>query len=113
MVGTPTLYKETFFSDALPNSQLMEYFGKLSDESFRVTLDMMGLDLPHSKRIKTPILVIGAAHDQSVLPKEYETTAKSYHTQPIMFNMNHNMMLEDDWLMAANCILDWLKERNL
>jgi len=113
MVGTPDLYRELFFSDTLPDNRLMEYFGRLSEESYRVTLDMMGLDLPHPKRIKTPILVIGAAHDQSVLPKEYEATAKHYHTQPIMFNMNHNMMLEDDWLKVADCILDWLKERNL
>lgn len=113
MVGNPDLYRELFFSDTLPDHRLMEYFGHLSEESYRVTLDMMGLDLPHSKRIKTPILVIGAAHDQSVLPKEYETTAKYYHTQPIMFNMNHNMMLEDDWLMVADCILDWLSKRNL
>jgi len=113
MVETPDLYRELFFSDTISGNRLMEYFGHLSEESFRVTLDMLGLDLPHSKRIKTPILVIGAAHDQSVLPKGFETTAKHYHTQPIMFNMNHNMMLEDDWLMVADCILDWLSKRNL
>jgi len=113
MVETPDLYREIFFSDILPDNRLMEYFGRLSEESFRVTLDMMGLDLPHPERIKTPILVIGAAHDRSVLPKEYQTTAKHYRTQPIMFDMNHNMMLEEDWLMVADCILDWLSKRNL
>jgi pimeloyl-ACP methyl ester carboxylesterase len=113
MVGTPALYKETFFSDTLPEDRLMEYFGRLNEESLRVTLDMMGLDLPHPKRIKAPMLVIGAAHDRSVLPKEFGRTAKYYHTQPVMFNMNHNMMLEDGWQMVANCIMDWLKERNL
>jgi len=113
MVETPDLYKEIFFSDTLPDNRLMEYFGRLSDESFRVTLDMLGLDLPHPERIKPPILVIGAAHDRSVLPKEYETTAKRYHAQRVMFTMNHNMMLEDDWQMVADCILDWLSKRNL
>ena len=113
MVETPDLYKEIFFSDTLPDNRLMEYFGRLSEESFQVTLDMMGLDLPHPERIKTPILVVGAVSDRSVLPKEYEATAKRYHTQPVMFNMNHNMMLEDDWQMVADCILDWLSKRNL
>lgn len=113
LVETPDLYRELFFSDTLPEDRLMEYFGHLSEESIRVMLDMMGLDLPHPERIKTPILVIGAAHDRSVLPKEYETTAKHYHTQPFMFNMNHNMMLEDDWRMVADCILNWLGKRNL
>ena len=113
MVETPDLYRELFFSDTVPDHHLMEYFGHLSEESYRVTLDMLGLDLPHPERIKTPILVIGAARDRSVLPKEYEATANYYHTQPVMFNMNHNMMLEDNWLMVADCILDWLSKRNL
>lgn len=113
MVGTPDLYRELFFSDTLPEDRLMEYFGCLSNESYRAMLDMMGLGLPHPERIKTPILVIGAAHDRSVLPKEYEATAKRYHTQPFMFDTNHNMMLEDDWQMVADCILDWLSKRNL
>jgi len=112
-VETPELYRELFFSDTLPEDRLMEYFGYLREESFRVTLDMMGLDLPHPERIKTPILVIGATHDGSVLPKEFEATAKRYNTQPVMFSMNHNMMLEDDWQMVADCILDWLNKRNL
>jgi len=113
MVGTPDLYRELFFSDTLPINRLMEYFGYLSEESFRVTLDMMGLDLPHTERIKTPILVVGASHDGSVLPEEYERTASHYHTKPVMFDMNHNMMLEDDWSMVADRILKWLNERNL
>ena len=113
MVESPDLYRELFFSDSVSENRVMEYFERLSEESFLVTLDMLGLDLPHPERIKTPILVIGAAHDRSVLPKEFETTAMRYHTQPVMFNMNHNMMLEDDWLMVADCILDWLSKRNL
>lgn len=113
LVETPHLYRELLFSDTLPDSRLQEYFEHLSDESYRVVLDMMGLDLPHPKRVKTPILVIGATQDQSILPGEYEATATLYQTKPVMFKMAHNMMLEDGWAMVADCILGWLNERDL
>lgn len=74
--------------------------------------DLIGFDLPDPKRVKTSILVIGATQDRSVLPREYEATANRYQTKPVMFKMTHNMMLEDGWLKVADCILEWLSDRD-
>jgi len=113
LVETPQLYRELFFSETIPDSRLLEYYGKLSNESYGVVLDMMRFDLPDPRRVKTPILVIGASDDRSVLPREFEATAKLYQTKAVMFKMAHNMMLEDGWSKVADCILGWLDERKL
>ena len=113
LIETPNLYREMFFSDGLSESCLQAYFENVKPESYRVLLDMIGLDLPRAKQSATPVLVIGATRDQSVLPSTYAITAKTYQTSPIMFEMAHNMMLEADWLLVAERILSWLREQNL
>ena len=75
---------------------------------------MMGLSLPRPGRVKTSILVMGAADDRLISPSEVEATARAYHTQAEMFpGMAHQMMLEAGWQTVADRIIRWLDIRGL
>ncbi len=109
MLGAPHLAQEALFSMDMPEDKVMTYFSRLQDESYRAYLDMMGLSLPRTWRVKTPILVMGAADDRLISPEEIEATARAYRTQAEVFpGMAHDMMLEAGWQTVADRILGWL-----
>jgi len=114
VVRTPQLAQEAFFSADMPEEKVRSYFSRLQDDSYRAYLDMMGLSLPRPKRVKTPLLVLGAADDGLILPREIEAMARAYGTRAEVFpGMAHDMMLEGGWRTAADRILGWLNERGL
>jgi len=114
VVRTPQLAREAFFSSGVQDKQVIDYHSRLQDESYRVYLDMMGLSLPRPKRVKTPLLVLGAADDSIITPREVETTAQAYGTRAEIFpNMAHDMMLEERWHTVAEKMLSWLNEQGL
>ena len=112
MVGTPRLAREALFSADMPEDKVMSYFSRLQDESYRAYLDIMGLSLPRPERVKTPLLVMGAADDRLISQSEVDATARAYHTQAEVFpDMAHEMMLEAGWQAVADRILGWLGMR--
>ena len=111
-ITTPQLVGEAFFSDDLPEEQLLEYWKQTQDDSFRAFLDMVALDLPKPEKVKTPLLVLGAARDNMIAPREIEATARAYNTQAeIISDVAHNSMLERNWQAVAERILVWLNEQ--
>lgn len=114
LVATPQLVREAFFSDGLADEQVQAYAKRLQDESYLGFLDMLVFNLPKPGRVKTPVLVLGGARDNTFSPGEVESTARAYKTQPEIFaDMAHDMMLEPGWQTVAERILIWLKERGL
>jgi pimeloyl-ACP methyl ester carboxylesterase len=112
LVATPRLAREAFFSDDLSDDLLLKYWKQMQDDSFRAFLDMVALDLPKPAKVKTPLLVLGAARDNMLKPGEIEATAHAYNTQfEIIPGVAHNSMLELGWQAVAERILVWLKER--
>jgi len=112
MIATPELVGEAFFSKDLPRELLLEYWKQTQDDSFRAFLDMVALDLPNPAKVKTPLLVLGAARDNMIGPREIEATARAYNTQSeIIPDVAHNSMLEQRWQTVAERILIWLNER--
>jgi len=98
MIATPELVGEAFFSKDLPQELLLEYWKQTQDDSFMAFLDMIALDLPQPEKVKTPLLVLGAARDNMIDPSEIEATARAYHTQAeIIPDVAHNSMLEQRW----------------
>jgi hypothetical protein len=72
------------------------------------------LDLPKPEKVKTPLLVLGAARDNMIAPREIEATARAYNTQAeIIPDVAHNSMLEMGWQTVAERILAWLNARGL
>ena len=112
LIANPQLVGEAFFSNDLPEEQLLEYWKQTQDDSFMAFLDMVALDLPKPKKVKTPLLVLGAARDNMIAPSEIEATARAYSTQAeIIPDVAHNSMLERNWQAVAERILAWLNER--
>lgn len=114
VVETPESARWAFFSEDMPHEQLLTYHAKMNDESFRMYLDLLGLNLVNTKKVKTPLLVLGAKDDAVISVGDVEKTAKAYHTQPEFFpNMAHDMMLEKDWKDVAERIMGWLREKGI
>jgi pimeloyl-ACP methyl ester carboxylesterase len=111
-IATPQLVGEAFFSNDLPDELLVEYWKQTQDDSYMAFLDMVALDLPKRAKVKTPLLVLGAARDNMISPREIEATARAYNTQAeIIPDVAHNSMLELRWQSVAERILAWLNER--
>jgi len=111
MLASPQLLGEAFFSNDLPNELLVKYWKQTQDDSFMAFVDMVVLDLPKPEKVKTPLLVLGAARDNMIGPRELEATARAYHTKAeIIPDVAHNSMLEQNWQSVAERILAWLNE---
>lgn len=114
LFATPQLAREAFFSDDVPDDQMLEYWKQMQDDSFVAFLDMVALDLPRPAKVKTPVLVLGVARDNMIAPSEIEATGRAYHTQAeIIPDAAHNSMLERNWQSVAERILAWLEGREL
>jgi pimeloyl-ACP methyl ester carboxylesterase len=109
IVGTPQRARESFFSPWAPEAEVARYAAQLNGESRRVVLDTLWM-LPKPERVTTPLLVLGAERDRTILPKEVRATARAYHTEAEIFpNMGHAMMLEPEWAAVAERIHTWLE----
>lgn len=114
VVETPEVAHWSLFSDDFPAELLEKYHPRLQNESFRSYLDELGLNLVRTKRIKTPLLVIGTENDAVIKPGMVRHTAKIYATEAKIFpDMAHDVMLELRWEGVAGTILEWLDEKGL
>jgi pimeloyl-ACP methyl ester carboxylesterase len=114
LVSTPKLARDALFSADLPAEKVEKYFKGIQQETFLGVFDVTLFYLPRPKRVKTPLLVLGAANDKVFTAREIEGTGRAYHTQAEIFpNMAHDMMLEINWRAVADRIIAWLQERGI
>jgi alpha-beta hydrolase superfamily lysophospholipase len=109
--GTPNRVKKSLFSEDFDDRKIAEYTKRLGKESFRAFWEMI-YNLPHPKRITAPILVLGGENDVIVPPHEIEKTARAYNgVYKIFPETAHDLMLERNWQMVADFMIDWMKKR--
>ncbi|AOP33833.1 alpha/beta hydrolase [Leptospira tipperaryensis] len=109
LVEDPKLSQELFFSKLISDTKAFQYASRLQDESFFAFLGMLILSLPNTKKVKTPLLVIGGEKDRFFPPWEVKRTAKVYGVEPEIFsNMGHNLMLDEGWENVAEKIDSYL-----
>jgi pimeloyl-ACP methyl ester carboxylesterase len=97
--------KELFFTNKISEKQLETAFQNVQDESYLAYLDMLVLDLPKPRKIKTPMLVIGGGNDFIFGKKDVLATAKAYNTEGVIFeNEAHNLFMENNWRDVAKVI---------
>jgi pimeloyl-ACP methyl ester carboxylesterase len=112
--NTPERARHSFFSARVPHSDVVRYVARLQNESQRMSLDAILLKLPRPKRVTTPMLVLGAEHDDCFSQSEVHATARAYRTEAEIFpDMGHDMMLEPGWEAVAERINGWLGKRGL
>jgi pimeloyl-ACP methyl ester carboxylesterase len=110
---SPQLVREAFFSLDTPDADVVRCASLLGPESVRLGLDVL-LQTIRPERISTPLLVLGAACDNTTMVAEVEATAGAYHTRAEIFpDMGHNMMLEPGWQAVAERIDGWLTTQRL
>lgn len=108
-INTPVLAREKFFSESTPEDSVLRYAARLQEDSARVSIDCLLLNLPRPKRVTTPLLVLGAEQDGAHTSREVRATARAYGTEAEFFSgMGHNMMLEPGWQAVAERIDTWL-----
>jgi pimeloyl-ACP methyl ester carboxylesterase len=111
-IATPQMARDAFFSADVPDDELRGYWQQMQDESYLALLDMVVLDLPKPARVRTPMLVLGAARDNMLQRREIESTARAYRARcEIIPDVAHDSMLELHWRDVADRILAWLDER--
>lgn len=98
------------FSDRVKEEEIKEYQKKTDSESYLAYMDMLGLNLVRTKKIKTPLMVFGAGKDKAVSPESVKKTAKIYHTEAMIFEeMGHDMMLEPGYEEIIDRIIIYLE----
>jgi pimeloyl-ACP methyl ester carboxylesterase len=108
-VATPALARDALFSPEMDPAATQNYWRKLTDESWLAYLDMLGLDLPDTAAVKTPLLVLGGARDALFSPRDVEGMARAYGVEAEIFaDVAHAMMLEARWRDVAARIAGWL-----
>jgi pimeloyl-ACP methyl ester carboxylesterase len=114
MVSTPAMAKDVFFSDGYPDEKFLGYYARIQPESTIMAVEASLLRLPRPKKVKTPLLVIGAENDRIFTVAEQRKTAQAYNTEVTLYpDMAHDMMLELNWRAVAEQILSWLNLQNL
>ena len=111
--NTPVVARELFYSAQTPESDVARYAALLGNESQRVSLDALMLNLPKPVRVTAQLLVLGAIHDGCITQAEVDDTARAYGTNAEFFEMGHNMMVEPGWAAVAERIHSWLGGRGL
>jgi len=111
---SPETVRDALFSDGFPEAEFSKHYARIQTESFRMTFDTTVLHLPQPQKVKTPLLVLAAENDRVFTVDEQKGTARAYGTEAVIFpNTAHDMMLEKDWQLVANKIMDWLEARGL
>ena len=110
---SPQLIREAFFSAGTPDADVLHCASLLGPESVRLGLDVLTQKI-RTERINTPLLVLGAACDNTTMVAEVEATARAYHTPAEVFpDMGHDMVLEPGWQAVAERIGGWLSSQGL
>jgi pimeloyl-ACP methyl ester carboxylesterase len=113
-IGTAPLVREHLFSAHTPDDIVEASVATVQPEPFRASLIDPMIRRVRTRRIRTPVLVLGAADDGLVTNAEVSATARAYRTDAEFFDgMGHNMMLEPGWALVAERIAAWLATRDL
>src|SRR5262249_2639560 len=112
-LATPALAREYLFCADTPEAVVESCRQRAGAESIRATMIDPTVRRVKTRRVTTPILVLGAVYDGFVSTRAVRATARAYNTEPVFFDMGHNMMLEPGWTDVAGRIHAWLQGRDL
>jgi hypothetical protein len=86
-----------------------EVWGRVQDESYLAVLDTMVL-WARPRRVRVPVLVLGAGHDGFFTVAEVRWTAAAYRTKAELYaGMGHDLMLDQGWQKVADRIDTWIR----
>lgn len=117
LIKTPDRARALFFSDGLPDQLVRKYQAEMTDDSFRVFLELLGFVRPDVSKIKAkgaPMLVLRGDEDRSISWTYVADTARIYGAEIYRFpGQAHNLMLEPDWEKVARRIDLFVRSKTL
>jgi pimeloyl-ACP methyl ester carboxylesterase len=115
IVDDPGRARNLLASDRIPAGEWAKIQPTLlQDEAYLAYWDMVLFDLPKPRRLRTPLLVLGAGDDRLFTHAEVHQTAEAYGARmEILPDLSHDVMLDPGWRTAADRILAWLDERGV
>jgi pimeloyl-ACP methyl ester carboxylesterase len=104
--------RQALFAQPVGLDDLSRFYRWSQPESHRAIWDMTLFNLPHTPRLeRVPMLVLGTEHDHLIPPALVGMTADRYGVEGEIFpGLGHGLMLERDWRLVAQRILNWLQE---
>lgn len=110
LYGSTAGARALFFGGEASDSLVEAVTTRLQPESARaIFFDMVATNLVNTRKVSTPVLVLGGQEDQIYATSDVRRTAKAYNTEPVFFpEMGHELMLEPGWATVANTIASWL-----
>ncbi|OBJ53074.1 alpha/beta hydrolase [Mycobacterium sp. 1423905.2] len=112
-INTPPLARQNLFCAQTPEAVVAACAARVQPEGLRAAMIDAMFRRVRTKRVSTPMLVLGAADDGLVSRAEVQATAHAYGTEAEFFpNMGHNMMMEPGWPDVAERIHAWLGQRD-
>jgi pimeloyl-ACP methyl ester carboxylesterase len=109
-VATPALIRELFFTPDTPTELVDDTGARLQDESWPAILDTLVV-WARPRRVRVPVLILGAEHDRFLTLGEVRRIAAAYRTKAeIMTGMGHDLMLDQGWPKVADRIDTWVRE---
>lgn len=112
-LATAALAREYLFCADTPEAIVESCMQRAGAESVRAAMTDPIVRPVRTRRVRTPILVLGAEYDGFVSVGNVRATARAYRTEPQFFSMGHDMMLEPGWADVAERIRGWLESRDL
>ncbi|MDF1856052.1 alpha/beta fold hydrolase [Pseudooceanicola sp.] len=109
LVSDPLKAAHMFLDEDTAEPDRIEFGKKMIDESYMAFLDMLVLKLPRKPISAVPVVVVGGARDGLFSPASQRATAGRYGAQcHILAETAHDVMLSENWLMAAETVRDWM-----
>ena len=109
LISDPERARRLLFSAATSDGDATRYQRQLQDESMLGFLDCLALDRVAVDQTRSPIHVMGAAHDAVLSDADVRATASAYGTEAVVFdNVAHDMMLDPNWRDVADRIITTL-----
>lgn len=102
--------RNSMFHQPIEDARLVAHLRHAQPESMRAIRGLFGLEWVRTARMhRPPMLILGTEYDQLVPPREVIATGKALGAPAeILPDFGHAIMLERDWEIAAERILDWL-----
>jgi alpha-beta hydrolase superfamily lysophospholipase len=108
ILATSALVRDLMFTETTPAEIVERCFERIQDESYRAFLDMLLFARVRPRRVRVPLLVLGAERDPIFSVTEVQRTARAYRTEAEIFSgLGHDMMLDRGWEGVADRIDAW------
>ena len=110
IINHPKRFRHILCSENIKEDEITKYLPKIDTESMLAYIDMLGLNLVNTKKVKAPLLLIGGGNDNAVPIKVLHKTAKKYGISSNVFaEMGHNIMLEPEYKKVVDLIDNWIR----